>query len=69
MSDLTADGLEQLGKIDDALNEGPDQSDKKLLNKAPYVILAKKEIPLIVRPGYVELNQKVNLRELPNAAQ
>jgi hypothetical protein len=59
LSELTQDGLDLLFPFDDgnktvALNNG---------SKPPCVTVNQKQIPLMVREGYVELNERVDLNE------
>jgi hypothetical protein len=65
LSELTQDGLDLLfaddcGEKTLALNEG---------FKPPFVTVNEKQIPLVVRQGYVELNERVNVKENPNATE
>jgi hypothetical protein len=59
LSELTADGLLQ---IDNALTPDHRVSGEKKVSAYYKATFKKKEIPLLVRPEYVELNEKVKLK-------
>jgi hypothetical protein len=62
LSELTQDGLDLLFPLDCG-------EKTILLNndfQPPFVIVNHKQIPLVVRQGYVELNERVDLKEKIN---
>jgi hypothetical protein len=59
LSQLTADGLLQ---IDNALTPDYRVSGEKKASSHYKATFNKKEIPLLVRPDYVELNEQVKLK-------